>query len=328
MEKIDFIIPWVDGADEKWIEEKRKYVTINDDQEEKKRYRDWDNLQYWFRGVEKFAPWVNKVHFVTWGHIPKWLNVNHPKLNIVNHADYIPEKYLPVFSSHPIELNFHRIEGLAEKFVYFNDDTFLTDLTKPADFFSNGLPNSMVVLCPNICRMDSFSKAITNDLAIINKHFGKTDILKNKNKILSIKNGWRVIMSVMMFPYLGYTGLITTHLPNAYLKSTFKEIWEKEPEILDVTCNHRIRNILDVNQYLMKYWQIASGKFNPVNEEKIGKYFQIGRDDKLIEKNIKEQRYKMICLNDVDDSVDFEVEKNFIKRVFDTIFLEKSKFEK
>ncbi|MDD5800792.1 MAG: hypothetical protein PUD09_09200, partial [Coriobacteriales bacterium] len=93
-------------------------------------------------------------------------------------------------------------------------------------------------------------------------------------------------------------------------------------------CNHRIRNILDVNQYLMKYWQIASGKFNPVNEEKIGKYFQIGRDDKLIEKNIKEQRYKMICLNDVDDSVDFEVEKKFIKRVFDTIFLEKSKFEK
>lgn len=33
------------------------------------RYRDWDNLQYWFRGVEKFAPWVRKIHFVTWGHL-------------------------------------------------------------------------------------------------------------------------------------------------------------------------------------------------------------------------------------------------------------------
>lgn len=34
------------------------------------RYRDWENLKYWFRGVETFAPWVNKVYFITYGHIP------------------------------------------------------------------------------------------------------------------------------------------------------------------------------------------------------------------------------------------------------------------
>ena len=83
-----------------------------------------DNLQYWFRGVGKFAPWVNRIHFITYGHLPPWLNVDHPKINIVRHTDYIPKKYLPTFNSHVIELNIHRIEGLANCFVYFNDDTF------------------------------------------------------------------------------------------------------------------------------------------------------------------------------------------------------------
>src|SRR5699024_11566777 len=90
------------------------------------RFIDWDNLQYWFRGVEKYAPWVNKVHFVTWGHVPNWLKVDHPKINVVKHVDFLKEENLPTFNSRAIEINLHRIEGLAEQFVYFNDDMFLT----------------------------------------------------------------------------------------------------------------------------------------------------------------------------------------------------------
>lgn len=30
-----------------------------------KAYREWGTFKYWFRGVEKFAPWVNKVYLVT-----------------------------------------------------------------------------------------------------------------------------------------------------------------------------------------------------------------------------------------------------------------------
>ena len=119
MEKIDFVIPWVDGNDPQWRAEKAKYDPSGMPQSDApERYRDWDNLQYWFRGVEKFAPWVNRIHFITWGHLPPWLDTSNPKLNIVKHTDYIPEKYLPTFSSHAIELNMHRIEGLAEHFVF------------------------------------------------------------------------------------------------------------------------------------------------------------------------------------------------------------------
>ena len=127
---IDFVVTWVDGNDPIWQAEKAKYSPNKNADNRNVRFRDWDNMQYWFRAVEKFAPWVNKIHFVTYGHLPKWLNTDNPKLNIVKHSDFIPKEYLPTFSSHSIELNLHRIEGLAERFVYFNDDMFLTILSK------------------------------------------------------------------------------------------------------------------------------------------------------------------------------------------------------
>ena len=90
-ELIDFVIPWVDGSDIEWQKERAKYdiskkIDINNCSA---RFRDWDNLQYFFRGVEKYAPWVHKIYFITWGHLPKWLNTDNPKLVIVNHKDYI-----------------------------------------------------------------------------------------------------------------------------------------------------------------------------------------------------------------------------------------------
>jgi hypothetical protein len=112
------------------------------------RYRDMRILKYWFRAVEKYAPWVNRIHFVTWGHLPDWLNTQHPKLHIVSHKDYIPEEYLPTFSSHPIELNFHRIPGLSEHFVYFNDDTFLNSTITPDFFFRKGKPCDFLRCAP------------------------------------------------------------------------------------------------------------------------------------------------------------------------------------
>src|SRR5690554_4427002 len=136
-EKIDFVIPWVDGSDPKWQKVRNQF---DDNNFIVSQYRDWDILKYWFRGVEKFAPWVNKIFFVTWGHVPEFLNLEHPKLVIVRHEDYIPKEYLPTFSANVIETNLHRIEGLSDKFVYFNDDVFITKKVTKEDFFKNGLP--------------------------------------------------------------------------------------------------------------------------------------------------------------------------------------------
>ena len=129
--KIDFVITWVDGSDPVWDMQRqetlRKQGIFVDESLDNStaRYRDWDILKYWFRGVETFAPWSTKFILLTYGHLPKWLKKEHPKLHIVRHEDFIPAEFLPTFSSHPIEWNFHRIEWLTENFVYFNDDMFL-----------------------------------------------------------------------------------------------------------------------------------------------------------------------------------------------------------
>lgn len=58
MNKIDFVLAWVDGADKEWLAERRKYNPAKGADNSAARYRDWENLQYWFRGVEKFAPFA------------------------------------------------------------------------------------------------------------------------------------------------------------------------------------------------------------------------------------------------------------------------------
>ena len=123
---IDFVVLWVDGNDPQWQAQKAKYQGKTlDDSNAAHRFRDWGLMPYWFRAVEKFCPWVRKVHFVTCGHVPQWLNLDCPKLNHVKHSDYIPAEYLPTFSANTIEMNIHRIPDLAEHFVFFNDDMFL-----------------------------------------------------------------------------------------------------------------------------------------------------------------------------------------------------------
>lgn len=115
---IDFVITWVDGSDPIWFQEKQKIfkkaVGAVDTDDRSERYRDWGILKYLFRSIEKFAPWVNNVYFVTCGHLPEWLNTECSKLQIVSHKDFIPQKYLPTFNSHPIEWNFHRIKNLSD----------------------------------------------------------------------------------------------------------------------------------------------------------------------------------------------------------------------
>ncbi len=81
---IDFVLPWVDGSDENWIKSFNEYAPREKQKSldfSAERYRDYGLLKYWFRGVEKFAPWVRKVHFITNGQLPEWLNLKNPKLH-------------------------------------------------------------------------------------------------------------------------------------------------------------------------------------------------------------------------------------------------------
>lgn len=329
---IDFVIPWVDGSDPDWLAEKSLYSSSSLDIEDSKaRYRDWGLLKYWFRGVEEFAPWVRKVHFITWGHLPPWLNVEHPKLHVVRHEDYIPHKYLPTFSANTIELNIHRIDGLAENFVYFNDDMFLIDYTNPTDFFYKDRPKLSAIATPlKVGYGDWFFMPIV-DNAVINHHFSfHKSIAKHPLKWFNLRYGINVFRTMTVLPYPYFTGIMEFHLPNALTKQSFEEVWKAEKDILDNTCSNRIRSTLDVNQYLIKSWIIAKGEFEPLST-RIGRAFQFRDNSRKtvneLQKYIDKRRGKTICINDTAmiDDIDYVIEA--CKNIFDRLLPFKSSFE-
>ena len=330
MNTIDFVIAWVDGSDPAWIKEKLHYARNEDRNSLVNRYRDWELLPYWFRAVEKFAPWVHKIHFVTWGHYPKWLNIQHPKLNIIKHIDYIPEEYLPTFSSHPIELNFHRIPDLTEQFVYFNDDMFLTREVVPADFFRDQLPCD-AFLEDVICSEDVdniFSHILLNDVAFINKHFCKSDVITRRRKqYFHIKYKSGLIKNIFFSNYKNFVSFYWNHLPSPLLKSTLKEVWDCDFRLLNRVCQNKFRDIHDVNQYIFRYWQYMTGKFHPIDIQTFGQGFSISNNNTCILDAIRSQKYKMICINDNGTDYNYEAVKKELIAAFDSILSKRSSFE-
>ena len=325
---VDIVLCWVNNHDSQWQLDYCKYSNKKIDFNNNERYRDWDNLRYLFRGIEKFAPWVRKVHFITCGHKPKWLNLKSPKLNFVVHSDYIPEHYLPTFNSHTIELNYHRIEGLSEQFIYFNDDTFLINDVPKERFFKNGLPCDIAefnLITP--CNGNIYH-ILSNNVCLINKHFIKGDVVsKYTSKWFSfeyIKSWYRTLV---LMPWNHFTGFVDPHLPNSYLKSTFEKLWELEPGVLEQTCLCKFRDITNVNQYLLRYWRLCSGEFTPYNVYKDSIFIPIRNENlNMISDIILGQKKKVICLNDTND-VDYLNAKTIINNCFEKILPEKSSFE-
>ena len=318
MGKIDFVIAWVDDTDPVWQKAFHSYLPQSQCTDDTRhiRYRNWDNLRYWFRGVEQFAPWVNKIHFITCGQTPDWLNTSAPKLHLVKHSDYIPNKYLPTFNSDTIILNLHRIAGLSEHFVFFDDDMFLIDKVRPEKFFRNGLPCDMAAfnaLSPG----DIFTHIVVNDLRVINASFKKHKMLRRHFwKWISLQAGTKLMRTLFLFPWPHFTGFYDPHLPQVFLKSTFEEVWEKYEDVLLNTTATRFRSIADVSSWLFRYWQLAKGDFIPTNLDRYGASFNIS--DKTIDKiaqTIEYQKKRIVCLND-GEVPSFEEARNRINVAF------------
>ena len=331
--KIDIVILWVDPNDKQWQESKRKYEMQQSGEFEidysTKRYRDFDNLQYVFRGIDKYMPWVNKVFFVTCGQKPVWLNEKCEKLVLVDHKDFMPKEYLPTFNCNPIEINLHRIKDLSEHFIYFNDDMFILKKMEEEDFFKNGLPCETAVLNPVTPSYDNIvTKIWFNDWAIINKHINKKESIHNNFfKWFNFRYGKEVIRTIMLNQWNNFLGFKFTHLPTSMLKSTYEELWNIEGKELDEVSKNKFRSEKDLSQYLMKDWQLAKGQFYP-RSPKIGTVINV--DDENVKKAasiIRNRKYKMICINDTDDIKNFEDVKNDINREFEKILPSKSIFE-
>ena len=331
-DKIDFVITWGSNDDPEWRKQYEFYSAKADRTIDSSvyRYRSWDLLHFLFRGIENFAPWVNKVYFITNAKPPKWMNTKHPKLVVLNDKDIVPPQYMPTFSCFPVEFNFHRIKGLSDKFVYFCDDMFIIDTVSPTHFFRNGLPCDMAIMSaashnkPNI-----YDNCCFMAKALVNKNFEIKKVIRDNFFKWYPPTIPRAVKANLRYLRLGkFPGFAMNHLPQIYLKKTYDEIWKCCEEDLSRTCASKFRSYGNVSPTLIRYWQLASGNFTPCNVYKYGRVFYLC--DKNISESVECVRYqkkKLVCLNDGEHVAHFEDYKKRLLEAFEQILPDKCGYE-
>lgn len=190
---VDVVFTWVDGNDPAWQRrraqrEASEQTDAGSDPDASLaapdtshvRYRDRDELRYALRSVAAFMPYVRRIFLVTDQQSPAWLG-EHPMVTVVDHSEIFEDPTnLPCFNSNAIESQLHRIPGLAEHFVYFNDDVMLLGPTPLSHFFlTNGVTRSFFEpersqYGPPDETYHNSKNAVLNAAQTFQAHFGRT----------------------------------------------------------------------------------------------------------------------------------------------------------
>jgi len=340
---IDAVITWVDGSDKIWQKGLERYRPKKEgDEASPPKFRDWDTLRYVFRGIEQFMPWVRKIHFVTYGHLPKWLDSNNSKLHIVTHNDiFINKNNLPTFNSNSIEFNFLNIDDLAEQFIYFNDDMLVLRKTPVERMFVNGKPKDYLIqtiprrgwIYYNFFSNVAWRYNINNNVKLINRHFKKSEqIAKCKECYYNKKYGFvGNLKNRISNIFSDYHYFEHYHQAQPFLKSVWKEAIESCRDEVDMTIAQRFREKSGITAYLFRYWHLVSGNFVPYFEQDfIIKNLENIDNIRDIGTMLRENKYRFVCLNDESSKMnddEFLEGKRILTEALDTILPDKSSYE-
>lgn len=313
---IDIVYTWVNDKDQEWQKLREFYsseksgidgnTTTRSNLDE--RFQNRDELKYSLRSVEAYADFVRKIFIVTNGQVPDWLDTTNKKIQIVTHNELYPDSsVLPTFNSSSIETVLHRIKGLSEHFIYFNDDFLLGSRVTRHDFFDKaGHPKCF----------PAGQLAFIED---IDEH--------SEEYIIADKNA----MHLMEKSTGKYSGNIMQHVPYPCRVSILKQFEKEYSKQIDASRNQRFRSKDDLRPIAF-----MQGNFGQITGDcvvgKIShKYIALWRNDlkKRLDDVINSRSAKTICLNDVGVDSDQKNNVNFLVQNFLQSYLPiKSKFEK
>lgn len=292
---MDAVIAYVDGADPLWQQD---YLATVRQPALTKRYRDWGTLPFLLRGIERHLPFVDRVFLVVSreSQVPVW--ADRSRLQVVLHTDIIPEAYLPTFTSTTIELFLHKIPGLSERFLYFNDDMFPVRDAVEADFFPEG--------CPAM----GFSR-----------HLWAGNLYKRQTR-----NADRMARSALgLRPGLFF--LRPQHTCSPMLRSVSEEAFRcLEPQLLATLTP--LRDARNVNQYLYLDYTLLSGRglARKISNQHVS--LAATTPEKLVKAIVSPVR-TMVCINDVEmPSQRYQTLRAAMMTAFSKHFPSKSVYER
>ena len=228
--------------------------------------------------------------------IPQW--IDRSAVQVVLHQDFIPAKYLPTFNSTAIEMFIHRITGLSEEYIYFNDDFFPLMSCLPTDFFRNG--QAAVSMKRHLCTFNNLFRIQTK----------RSDRLARQ--AAGIKS---------MFCYLR-----PQHTCAPMLKSVCEELYERCSADIEASVTP-LRTRKNYNQYVFTDYAFFTGH---TFEQRISNRhlsLSVTSIESLTEA-IVHPTHKLACINDVNMSEDkFERFHTALHSAFAKRFPHKSHFE-
>ena len=292
---MDIVITYVDGNDPVWKQDYEKYTNVPIMQ---KRFRDWGTLKYLLRGIEVNMPFIRNVYLVVshLSQVPQW--VDQAQLKIVLHSDIIPEEYLPTFNCNPIEMHLHRIEGLAEEYLYFNDDLYPLAPCRPEDFFRNG--KGVLGFSRHYLASGMYKKICRNSDT-------------HARKALGLKPSFCFVR------------------PQHTCTPMFRSECEQLSSILEqdiLACITRVRTSGNLNQYLFLDYQLYKGRMT--NERISNKHYSVAvASPEKLKSFILSPTRNLMCVNDVHLSEERYMKlRSAMIEAFELKFPQKSRFEK
>jgi hypothetical protein len=194
---------------------------------------------------------------VTDGQAPAFLNQKiAQKLGVcvVDHKQIFQgyESALPTFNSQSIETALHRIDGLSERFIYFNDDVIVLRQTAVEEFFTS---DGRVVLRGEWKPLPKFGKTRVL-LSSIANHIG--------DKVLGKIRSMAVLAQYRAAKLAGFQRqfLQAPHVPHPLRKSTLAEYFERHPDTFVKNISYKFR---DMEQFvpipLANHLEIKAGAY-------------------------------------------------------------------
>ena len=228
---IDYVVPMVFPDDREWQRDLRRASRGSYSDPDSVRYRSWHTEQLLVQCIRTFMPWLRNIIIILAreSQVQPWMK----NVRIVFHRDFIPSEFLPTFNSRAMEMFLDRIPGLADHFLYANDDMIPVAPLARDDFFRDGMPCQHMTPKPFPSSPNNFQVACLGGLNFVAEEFGLT--FTNK----WMKNG---------------------HSIAPILKSTCHHLWQRDPDRIMASLSP-FREPKNFNQYIYSWYQHLSGQY-------------------------------------------------------------------
>lgn len=243
---IDAVVLWVDGNDPAHRAKLERYLAQfghRHVEARATRFRSVGEVDFCISSIMRFAPFIRRVHVVTDDQAGplralsrRWPEAWRAKLALIDHRDIFAghEQHVPTFNSLAIESLMHRIPGLEEQFVYFNDDFVLIKPVAATAFFDGGRPvlHGRRMSMPD-ARLDRRLRRLWR--ALVKPPPGALRASNTQAQAL----GARLAGADGRF-------LLASHSPYPLRRSTLQGYFDSHSQVLERNLSYRLR---DLNQF-------------------------------------------------------------------------------